>query len=35
LSPVNKHNPDWVLKDFAKTKEELRSDQPCKDGHYV
>jgi hypothetical protein len=37
LSPVNKHSADWAPKDFAKAKakEELRSDQPCKDGHYV
>jgi len=35
LSPVNKHNPDWVPKDFTKAKEDLRSDQPRKDAHYV
>jgi hypothetical protein len=35
LSPVNKHSLDWVPKDFAKAKEELHGDQPCKDGHYV
>jgi hypothetical protein len=33
--PVNKHRPDWDPKGFAKAKEELRSDQPSKDGHYV
>jgi hypothetical protein len=35
LRPVNKHRPDWDPKGFAKAKEELRSDQPSKDGHYA
>jgi len=32
---INKYRPDWDLKDYAKAKEELRSEQPRKDGHYV
>jgi len=32
---VNNYRPDWEAKDFAKAKEELRSEQPRKDGHYV
>jgi LmbE family N-acetylglucosaminyl deacetylase len=32
---VNKYRPDWDPKDLAKAKEELRSEQPRKDGHFV
>jgi len=32
---INKYRPDWGLKDYAQAKEELRSEQPRKDGHYV
>lgn len=32
---INKYRPDWELKDYAQAKEELRSEQPRKDGHYV
>ena len=32
---INKYRPDWDLKDYARAKEELRSEQPRKDGHYV
>jgi LmbE family N-acetylglucosaminyl deacetylase len=32
---VNKYRADWDSKDYAKAKEELRSEQPRKDGHYV
>jgi LmbE family N-acetylglucosaminyl deacetylase len=32
---INKYRPDWDLKDYAQAKEELRSEQPRKDGHYV
>ena len=32
---INKYRPDWNLKDYAQAKEELRSEQPRKDGHYV
>jgi LmbE family N-acetylglucosaminyl deacetylase len=32
---VNKYRADWEPKDYAKAKEELRSAQPRKDGHYV
>ena len=32
---INKYRPDWDLRDYAQAKEELRSEQPHKDGHYV
>lgn len=32
---VNKYRPDWDPKDLAKAKEELRGEQPRKDGHFV
>jgi hypothetical protein len=32
---VNKYRPDWDPKDLAKAKEELHSEQPRKDGHFV
>jgi LmbE family N-acetylglucosaminyl deacetylase len=32
---VNKYRPDWDPKDLAKAKEEMRQEQPRKDGHFV
>ena len=32
---INKYRADWNLKDYAQAKEELRSEQPRKDGHYL
>jgi len=32
---VSKYRSDWDPKDYTKAKEELRSEQPRKDGHYV
>jgi len=32
---VNKYRPDWDPKDLAKAKEELRGEQPRKDGHFI
>ena len=32
---VNRYRPDWDPKDLAKAKEEMRQEQPRKDGHYV
>lgn len=32
---INKYRTDWDPKDYAKAKEELLSEQPRKDGHYV
>jgi LmbE family N-acetylglucosaminyl deacetylase len=32
---VTKYRPDWDPKDLAKAKEELRGEQPRKDGHFV
>ncbi len=32
---INKYRPDWDPADLAKVKEELKSAQPKKDGHYV
>jgi len=32
---VNRYRPDWEPKDLAKAKEEMRKEQPRKDGHYV
>jgi LmbE family N-acetylglucosaminyl deacetylase len=32
---VNKYRPDWEPADLAKAKEEMRHEQPQKDGHYV
>jgi LmbE family N-acetylglucosaminyl deacetylase len=32
---VNKYRSDWDAKDYAKAKEQLRREQPRKDGHYV
>jgi hypothetical protein len=32
---INKYRPGWDLKDYSQAKEELRSEQPRKDGHYV
>src|SRR2546429_143959 len=32
---VNKYRPDWQPADLAKAKDEMRREQPKKDGHYV
>lgn len=32
---VNKYRPDWTAEDLKKAKEEMRKEQPRKDGHYV
>lgn len=32
---VNHYRPDWDLKDLTKAKEEMRGEQPRKDGHFV
>ena len=32
---VNKYRPDWTPEDLWKAKEEMRHEQPKKDGHYV
>jgi LmbE family N-acetylglucosaminyl deacetylase len=32
---VNKYRPDWTTEDLKKAKDEMRSEQPKKDGHYV
>jgi LmbE family N-acetylglucosaminyl deacetylase len=32
---VNKYRPDWTSEDLKKAKEEMRQEQPKKDGHYV
>jgi hypothetical protein len=32
---VNKYRPDWNAKDLEKAKEQMRKEQPKKDGHYV
>ena len=32
---VHKYRPDWDPKDLAKAKDEMRQEQPRKDGHYV
>ena len=32
---VNRYRPDWDPKDLAKAKQEMRQEQPRKDGHYV
>jgi len=32
---VNQYRPDWDAKDLEKAKEEMRKEQPKKDGHYV
>jgi hypothetical protein len=32
---VNKYRSDWEPADLAKAKEEMRREQPRKDGHYV
>jgi hypothetical protein len=32
---VNKYRPDWDPKDFAKAREELRAQQPRKEGRFV
>ena len=32
---VNKYRSDWQPADLAKAKEEMRREQPRKDGHYV
>ena len=32
---VNKYRPDWDARDLEKAKEEMRKEQPRKDGHYV
>ena len=32
---INKYRPDWDPKDLAKAKDELRGEQPKKDGHFV
>ena len=32
---VSKYRPDWDPKDLARAKEEMRKEQPRKDGHFV
>ena len=32
---IHKYRPDWDAADLAKAKEELKQEQPRKDGHYV
>jgi LmbE family N-acetylglucosaminyl deacetylase len=32
---VNRYRPDWDPKDLGKAKDEMRQEQPRKDGHYV
>jgi LmbE family N-acetylglucosaminyl deacetylase len=32
---VNKYRPDWKPEDLKKAKDEMRKEQPKKDGHYV
>ena len=32
---INKYRPDWDLADRTKAREELKKEQPRKDGHYV
>jgi hypothetical protein len=32
---VNKYRPDWTPEDLKKAKDEMRREQPRKDGHYV
>ena len=32
---INKYRTEWDAKDLAKAKDEMRSEQPRKDGHYV
>jgi LmbE family N-acetylglucosaminyl deacetylase len=32
---VNQYRPDWAPEDLKKAKEEMRHEQPKKDGHYV
>lgn len=32
---VNKYRPDWTPEDLRKAKDEMRHEQPKKDGHYV
>jgi LmbE family N-acetylglucosaminyl deacetylase len=32
---VNKYRPDWTPEDLKKAKDEMRKEQPKKDGHYV
>src|ERR1043165_3651358 len=32
---VNKYRPDWTPEDLKKAKDEMRHEQPKKDGHYV
>jgi LmbE family N-acetylglucosaminyl deacetylase len=32
---VNKYRPDWTSEDLKKAKQEMRQEQPKKDGHYV
>ena len=32
---INKYRADWDPKDLAKAKDEMRGEQPKKDGHYV
>lgn len=32
---VNKYRPDWIPEDLRKAKDEMRHEQPKKDGHYV
>jgi hypothetical protein len=34
-SAVNQYRPDWAPEDLKKAKEEMRHEQPKKDGHYV
>jgi len=32
---VNKYRSDWLPDDLKKAKDEMRREQPKKDGHYV
>jgi LmbE family N-acetylglucosaminyl deacetylase len=32
---VNKYRPDWTAEDLKKAQDEMRHEQPKKDGHYV
>jgi len=32
---VIKYRPDWTPEDLKKAKDEMRHEQPKKDGHYV
>jgi hypothetical protein len=32
---VNNYRPDWTPENLKKAKDEMRKEQPKKDGHYV